>query len=286
MKFCAVVAAAACLLAGWTATAPAVAGVPVWQSVPAPPPAPAAARTGEFEVAGVRLHYALHGQGAPVLLLHGGMGHGGHWAQQVTALTDAGFQAIVLDSRGHGRSGRDAAPMHYARMADDVIALLDHLDIDRVAVVGWSDGGIIGLDLAVRHPGRLSRLLAFGANYRTDGIRLDLAQDPTGEAYGKLAQRDYLALSPTPEAFDDFMAAMGAMWKSEPDFSDAQLAAIRAPVLVAAGYHEEYIRLEHTLALAQRIPGAELAILPGMSHFGPWQAPALFNAVMIDFLRR
>lgn len=268
-----------------TTPTPAPTPTPVWKTVPPPPAAPAPARTGKVSVAGADLYYAIYGEGAPVLLLHGGLGHGGYWSRQIPALTAAGFQAIALDSRGHGRSTRGDAPIGYARMTDDVVAVLDRLGIARASVVGWSDGGIIGLDLAIRHPQRLDRLLAFGANYRTDGIRLDVKEDPTGDAYGGIAHRDYLALSPTPAEFEAFVAALDTMWKREPDFSDAQLATIRAPTLIAAGAHEEYIRLDHTLALAQRIPGAELAILPGMSHFGLWQSPELFNRVMIDFLK-
>jgi pimeloyl-ACP methyl ester carboxylesterase len=258
---------------------------PPWQTLPVPDASQLIpTTTGHVEVDGARLYYASYGSGAPVLLLHGGLGSGDDWALQIPALTAAGHRVIALDSRGHGRSTRGPGAMHYQRMADDVIAVLDHLHIERTALIGWSDGGIIGLDLAIRHPGRLSRLVAFAANARTDGIRLDGPANAVGDAYAEKAANDYRKRSPTPGDYRAFLAAMDAMWTSEPDYSDLQLATIRTPTLIAAGEHDEYIRADHTRAIAAAIPGAQLVVLPGMSHFGLWQAPDAFNRVVVDFL--
>jgi pimeloyl-ACP methyl ester carboxylesterase len=129
---------------------------------------PAPVERGMAPVNDIQMYYALYGEGEPVLLIHGGLGNADVWGYQVPALA-AGHKVIVADSRGHGRSTRSAKPFGYQLMADDYLALLDHLGIDRTALVGWSDGGIIGLDIAIRHPERLSRLFAFAANYTPGG---------------------------------------------------------------------------------------------------------------------
>ena len=160
------------------------------------------------------MYYAVYGKGPPVLLIHGGLGHGDIWGFQVPALS-RDHTVIVADSRGHGRSTRSNQPFSYAQMADDYLALLDFLKIDKVALVGWSDGGIIGLDIAIRHPERLSRLFAFAANYTPEGGR-DVADDPTFNAYIARARTDYGSLSPTPGEFDAFVKQISKMWAIEP----------------------------------------------------------------------
>ena len=115
-----------------------------------------------------------------MLLIHGGLGSADVWGFQIPALADK-HKVIVADSRGHGRSTRSDQPYSYALMADDYVALLDHLEIDKTALVGWSDGAIIGLDIAMRHPERLSRLFAFGANYTVEGWSAS-ADDPVFNA--------------------------------------------------------------------------------------------------------
>lgn len=230
-----------------------------------------------------RLRYAIYGSGEPVILLHGGLGNGDYWSNQIPDLVQE-HQLIVIDSRGHGRSTRSARPMSYRLMATDVIAVMDRLAIERADVVGWSDGGIVGLELVLNHPQRLNRLVVFGANYNTAGIRLDVQNNPVDAAYSEKARHDYRALSATPDDYEAFVAGMTAMWKSQPSFSETQLRSIRTPTLVVGGDHDEYIRLDHTLALATIIPDAQLAILPGVSHFALWQDPSAFNRVVADFL--
>ena len=104
---------------------------------------------------GARIRYSTHGFGAPVILLHGGLGHSGNWGCQVPALMGGGYRAILIDSRGHGRSSRDARPFDYVLMVSDVVAVMDALHLDKAAFVGWSDGACVALILA----GRLRRAL-------------------------------------------------------------------------------------------------------------------------------
>lgn len=254
----------------------------IWRTLPQPPPMPQPRQSGMAPVNGIRMYYALYGSGPPVLLIHGGLGHGDIWGFQVPALSKD-HTVIVADSRGHGRSTRSDQPFSYAQMADDYVALLDYLKIDKVALVGWSDGGIIGLDIAIRHPERLSRLFAFAANYTTDGGR-NVTDNSTFNAYIERARRDYVSLSPTPDEFDAFVKQISRMWATEPNYSQEQLRSIRVPTTIFDGDHDEAIKPEHTREIAALIPGAKLVILKDASHFAMWQQPDKFNAAVRNFL--
>jgi pimeloyl-ACP methyl ester carboxylesterase len=265
------------------AAAPAGAQQPRWQTLPPTPP-PVAGLAGAFaEVNGIRLYYATIGQGAPVVLLHGGLANGDYWGHQVAALAPR-HRVIVVDSRGHGRSTRDARPFGYDLMADDVVALLDHLGIARADIVGWSDGGIIGLDLAIRHPTRVGRVFAFAANTVTAGVVDGVENNPTFARFIARAGEEYARLSSTPDQYDAFVQQISRMWATQPEWTDAQLQGIRAEVLVVDGDHDEAIRRPHTEYIAATIPGAGLLILPNASHFAFLQDPTLFNVAMLHFL--
>jgi len=249
--------------------------------MPGPMPAPVAA--GKVEVAGASLYYATFGAGEPVILLHGGAGNSEHWANQVAPLA-ARFKVIVVDSRGHGRSTRDDRPFSYPLMADDVVALMDALGLKQPSLVGWSDGGIVGIDLAIRHPERVKRLVLFGANYDLSGLRKGAGPRANFGAYFDRCAADYRRLSPTPASWDAFVGTLRTMWNTQPAFKPGQLARIAAPTLVVAGEHDEIIRQEHARALSTLIPGARLLILRDASHFAPWQQPAAFNDALLGFL--
>ncbi len=191
---------------------------------------------------------------------------------------------IVVDSRGHGRSTRDARLYGYDLMADDVVALLDTLHLAKADVVGWSDGAILGLDLAIRHPDRVGKVFAFAANTLTSGVQEDVEKNPTFARFIARAGGEYAKLSATPKDYDAFVAQIGKMWESEPNWTDDQLRSIRSPVLVADGDHDEAIKRAHTEYIAATIPGAGLLILPNTSHFAFLQDPALFNAALLHFL--
>ena len=254
----------------------------VWETLPLPPAMPAPESSGLAKVNGIAIYWASFGAGDPVILLHGGAGNADHWALQVPALARR-HRVIALDSRGHGRSTRDQARPSYHRMAEDVRAVMDALRLDKASIVGWSDGGIIGLDLAIHHPERVEKLVAFGANYDLAGMRADGPRELSKRYFEKCAA-DYRRLSPTPEQYPAFYQAMCKVWESEPTFSREQLSRIRAPTLIADGEHDELIRADHTRELARLIPRGRLLFIAGASHFALWQRPEAFNEAILGFL--
>jgi pimeloyl-ACP methyl ester carboxylesterase len=234
-------------------------------------------------VNGIRVHYAVYGQGAPVIFLHGGLANTDYWGNQVRAVAEH-HTVILMDSRGHGRSTRDDRPYGYDLMADDVVGLMDTLKISRTDIVGWSDGAILGLDLAIRHKDRVGKIFAFAANTVPSGVKDGVEKNPTFAAFIKRAGREYQTHSATPQQYDAFVAQISKMWADQPNWTDAQLAAINTPVLVVDGDHDEAIKREHTEYIAATIPHAGLLILPNVSHFAFLQDPASFTFAILHFL--
>jgi pimeloyl-ACP methyl ester carboxylesterase len=266
------------------AIAPPVHAQYPWLRLPPTPALPKPERSGTAPVNGIRLWYAVFGHGEPVILVHGGLANANYWGLQVPALTRH-YEVIVLDSRGHGRSTRTDAPITYDLMSSDVLALMDYLHIRKAALVGWSDGAIIGLDLAIHHPRRITKLFAFAANSDPSGVK-DVSKSPVFTAYIERASHEYEKLSPTPAQFKLFLANITNMWATEPHFTDNQLRHIEVPTWVVDADHDEAIKREDTDHMAALIPGAGELILPEVSHFAFIQDPVQFNESLLHFLSR
>jgi len=247
------------------------------------PPLPDTTAQGFVPHDGARIWYASYGDGPPVILLHGGLGHSGNWGHQVPALVEHGYRAIVIDSRGHGRSTRDDQPYRYERMAADVIAVMDALDLARAGFVGWSDGAVIALLLAASSPARVAGVVFFACNMDPSGVKPLEPSPLLDRCLGRHA-RDYARLSATPAQFKPFSAAVNLMMSTQPNYTAAQLANIAVPVAVVHGEHDEFIRREHAEYLAATIPDAAFIPLPDVSHFAPLQRPDLFNGAMLAVL--
>lgn len=256
--------------------------------LPSTPALPKGTVGRHIMIGGARIWYAewnKHAGGTPVLLLHGGYANSNYFGNLIPFLVQHEYHVIAMDSRGHGRSTRTDTPYSYHLMAGDVIALLDTLHIKQVSLVGWSDGGCIGYDLALNHPTRLARLFAFGADADVSGLKEDFDKSPVFAAYLKRVPVEYRELSPTPDEWNSFNAAVGKMWETLPAFTAAQLHSFTVPTTIADGEYDEGIRPEHDHYLAATIPGAKLVILPRLSHFAMLQSPPAFNAAVLDFLR-
>lgn len=248
-------------------------------------PLPPTKDQGFLEHDGARIWFATYGTGLPVVLLHGGLGHSGNWGYQVDALVRAGYRAVVIDSRGHGRSTRDGRPYTYELMASDVVAVMDALRIERAGLVGWSDGACVALVLAAKSPERVTGVFFFACNMDPSGVKPFEPSVALDHCFSRHT-KDYALLSSTPDDFKEFVEAVGLMQRTQPDFSASDLGEIRVPVAIVQSEHEEFIKREHAEYLARSIPNAEFIFLNGVSHFAPLQRPELFNQAMLRFLGR
>jgi pimeloyl-ACP methyl ester carboxylesterase len=256
-----------------------------WQTIPEVPPLPKADEASYAPVNGIRMYYEVwNREGAdPVLLLHGGIGGNYQWGFQLPELIKK-HKVIAAESRGNARSTSSEQPLSYELMASDYAALLDYLKIDKASVVGWSDGAIIGIEMALHSPEKLNRLFAFGANYNVLGMKPGYDKDPV---FSRLIEEQIARsrkLSSSPEQFDAVLKQRLDMWNNQPDMKGEELARIRTPTAVVDGDHEEAITPGHPQELARLIPGSKLIMLPNVSHIGLWQDPASFNKAMTEFL--
>ena len=250
----------------------------------APLPNPVA--QGYVENHNARIWYSTYGHGRPIILLHGGLGHSGNWGYQVPALVGAGRQVVLIDSRGHGRSTRDSQPFSYDLMSTDVVAVMDFLQIKRSPFVGWSDGACIALVLAMNQPTRTSGVFFFGCNMDPSGTKeVDFSNPILGRCFNQHA-KDYGRLSSTPDDFKSFSEAVDLMMKTQPNYTNIDLAKVSVPVVIAHAERDEFIKPDHAEYLAMTIPGAELVKLAGVSHFAPLQQPAAFAQTVLAFISK
>jgi pimeloyl-ACP methyl ester carboxylesterase len=248
-------------------------------------PLPVADDQGYVENDGARIWYATYGSGSPVILLHGGLGHSGNWGYQVSAVVSQGHRAILIDSRGHGRSTRDARPYSFDLRASDVEAVMNSLNLEKATLVGWSDGACTALILADKAPARVASVFYFACNMDPSGTKEIEFGPILKRCFGRHV-KDYKQLSATPDQFDEFSDAVGLMQRTQPNYSENDLAKISVPVAIVHSEHDEFIKREHAEYLAQSIPDAEFVYLPGVSHFAPLQRPEQFNSAMLAFLSK
>jgi pimeloyl-ACP methyl ester carboxylesterase len=197
---------------------------------------------------------------------------------------------IAIDSRGNGKSSNTAPTLNYEMMTDDVVGVMDALKIRQADVVGWSDGGIISLDLARRYPDRIRKVVAFGAN-RTpapDGEDAEMANEfkdakPDAAMFWPLRHM-YQTTSPTPDNWPQIFEQERTMAFSQPNWSLEQLATIRARVLLINGEHD-LVLLPYATEMKNAIPGARLEIIPGGTHEVPLGNPDAVNPIMLSFLK-
>jgi pimeloyl-ACP methyl ester carboxylesterase len=250
------------------------------------PEASVAAPPGHYaELNGIRMYYEVRGAGPVLVLLHGGAGNGEQFTRQIPDF-EKHFRLVIPDMCAQGRTTDRPGPLTYHAMAEDVIALMDRLGVKRFDIMGWSDGGNTGLDLAIHHPDRLRRLVTFGANSSPDGLNpADVAWNDTATvaAFGDGMRQGWTRMSPEPGHYEAAMSKIIVLWRTLPRFTTAELHSIRARVLVCAGDHD-LIRRDHTEALARAIPGAQVWIVPGASHSAMQEKPREVNARVIEFL--
>ncbi|HBM87070.1 MAG: alpha/beta hydrolase [Parvibaculaceae bacterium] len=240
------------------------------------------------DINGISVYYETYGDGSPVLVLHGGSAFIETMHNQITALADHHF-VVAPDSRAHGRTGdADGVPLSYAQMADDMIALMDHMGLAKADIVGWSDGGNIGIDIAIRYPTRVGKLVTYGSNFHTNGLVPDeegaginsSPDDPSWE----VVRSFYQSVAPNPDHWPVFHGKLMTMWDTQPTFTTDDLGRISSPVLVMAGEFDS-IKETHTREMAASIPNGSLVIVEGEDHFAPLMAPEKVTPRIVEFLR-
>jgi pimeloyl-ACP methyl ester carboxylesterase len=247
-------------------------------------PLPVSDREGYVENENAQIWYASYGSGPTLILLHGGLGNSRNWGYQLPELLESGYQVIVLDSRGHGRSTRDERPYSYELMGSDILAVMDALQIERAVLVGWSDGACTALILGDRHPSRVGGVVFFACNMDPSGTK-PFEPSLVIDRCLRRHRKDYSDLSTTPNDFESFFESVGQMQRTQPNYSAEDLARIHVPVVILHAEFDEFIRHEHAEYLAETIPHARLQFLAGVSHFAPVQRPELFTAAIVAFLR-
>ncbi len=267
---------------GFSASSRRVGGAP-WLTLPTTPELPKPPHEGHLAINAASIYFAQFGEGPPLLLLHGGLANSNYWGHQVEQLA-GNFTVTVMDTRGHGKSPVSSQKYGYALFAEDVVGLLNELKIPSTSIVGWSDGGIIGLQLAMTRPERVNKLFAFGANGSSEGLKSRGARSPVFRSFAERCKHEYQALSPHPERWAQLLEGLRAMWRSQPNFNSRQLSLVKAPTAISDGQYDEIIKLEHTIRLSREIAGARLIIQPNVSHFAMLQNPEQFNRAVVEFL--
>jgi pimeloyl-ACP methyl ester carboxylesterase len=220
-------------------------------------------------VNGLDVYYETHGAGEPLVLLHGGM--------LTIELTFAAMlptfaktrQVIAIELQGHGRTADIDREFALEHLADDVAGVLDVLDVERADFFGFSLGGLVALQVAMRHSDRTHRLAVMGVHFRGDGYRpgiFDMTAAsllPTEDDFRDMRDA-YLAVAPEPARFEAFMAKMSTL-PGELDWSAADLGSITAPVLIIIG-DRDFVRIGHAGEMRELIPDARLAVLPDTTH--------------------
>jgi pimeloyl-ACP methyl ester carboxylesterase len=225
---------------------------------------------------GVKLYYEVYGKGEPLLIIHGNGGSISDVRKQIEYFRKK-YKVIAMDSRDQGKSADSQEKLTYEKMTDDLAALLDHVKAGPAYVLGWSDGGIEALLLAVRHPGRVKKVAAMAANLNpTDQALHPETIQLVKDWLGKMTPEE----KATPAGRREVKVT--GMMLTEPNIDPKALEAISAPTLVLAGDHD-LIGDEHTLEIYHHIPNSELIIFPGATHMIPFDDPATFNAAVERF---
>lgn len=241
---------------------------------------------------GAALNVETYGEGAPVLVIHGGLSHIATMTPVILALAHT-RRVIAFDCRGMGKSNLGDAPLRYAQLAEDSFAVLDALGVARCAIVGFSDGGVTGLRMAAAEPDRVNALVTIGSRWRIEDTahiweafgmasRAGMANSPFAPILA-----DYDRLSPDQD-FDRLGAQSIAMWRDtgETGYPGERVKTITAPVLVATGDRDPIMPPARCLALHEALCTSEFLVLPRAAHAAYLEQPALFNRALVDFLER
>jgi len=219
------------------------------------------------DVNGLSMYYQVVGDGPWLLLLHGGSGSMEYFSTAIPFFASQ-FRVIGIEQMGHGRTADiPARPFHYHDMAEDTVEVIRQLGIESILVLGYSDGGIIGLDVAIHHPELVTRLVVTGANTSTDGYtEANLEWVRTFGPDGVAVPEEYGRLSPDGRNhWPTLLERLKAMWLVEPSFTPEQIQGVSAPTLIIIG-DGDIVTPEHAVEMFRTIPHAQLCVVPHAGH--------------------
>lgn len=228
-------------------------------------------------VNGIKMYYEIYGKGQPLLLIHGNGGSIQSSSSQIPFFSKQ-YSVIVVDSRGQGKTDDNSDSLTYSLMTEDFNALLNYLKLDSVLVFGQSDGAIIGLLLAARHPEKVKRLVAMSPNIRPDDSVFYAEAAALNHKFFDNLQKKSIAGEPGAEREFKLQRLMAY----HPHISASELENIKSPVLVMTG-DRDLIRLSHIIEIFGAIPRSNLCVLPGSTHFAIRQNPIVFNETLYRF---
>lgn len=228
--------------------------------------------TGKYaKINGIDMYYEVYGEGEPLLLIHGNGGSIKGHSKRIVYFMDK-YQVIAVDSRAHGKTQDIGDSLTYEQMTSDINGLLDYLDVDSCFIWGQSDGGILGLKLAMDYPDKVKKLAVFGANTRPD----------TTAVFSSIAAWVDKTMATTT---DEYKLRLFSLLKYQPRIAYNDLTKILAPVLIMTG-DRDVIKLEHSLKIFYNIENSNLFVMPGATHFGSYEKPELFHQVLGDFFAK
>ena len=240
------------------------------------------AQNGYAPVGELNMYYEIHGRGRPTLLLHGAYMTVDLMGPMLSELAES-RRVIAIEQQGHGRTADVDRPITYEHMADDTAAIARHLELDRPDVVGFSMGGGIALQMAIRHPDLVRRLVLISATFRSDGMHaaaLEMFPTITPELFaGSPIEEAYLRTAPNPGDFPKLVEKLSRLDTSPYAWPEEDIRAITAPTLIVQG-DSDGPRLEHAVELfrlrgggvmgdLEGLPTSQLAVLPGTAHYVP-----------------
>lgn len=231
-----------------------------------------------FNIRGFKMYYEVYGSGKPLLMIHGNGGDISSFTQNIPYFSKK-YKVIVADSRAHGKSEDTRDSLSFEMMADDYSALLDSMHIDSTYIIGWSDGGINALLMAMRHPAKVIRLASTGANLWPDSTALSPALWKSEYETFQSGKEKTFKTAKEKNDWKIFLLD----WK-EPHIPLSALHQIKCPVLIIGGDHD-LINTEHTVLISQHIPNAQLWILPKSGHATLIEHKDEFNHKVDEFFQ-
>jgi pimeloyl-ACP methyl ester carboxylesterase len=244
-------------------------------------------RVGQYvDANGVRTYFEVTGEGAPLILLHGGFCTVETFDAQTPALASR-YRVFVPERRGHGRTPDVAGPISYEVMAQDTIAFIETIGVPSAHLVGWSDGALVALLVALRRPDLVRKLVLIGQYVNLEGAQPEqtaLMELMTQDAFPPMFKHLYASVSPDgPDHFGVVFDKLIELWRGDPGIKVSELRTVTAPTLILVA-DDDVVSIEHAAAMQRALPDSQLAVVPGTSHALPMEKPDLANRLVLDFL--